>query len=665
MNRSQRFIFFTLVLVLVAAISPIGIIHAGDEWQPILPADLTLKDNPASPGANAMILYRSSDVNEKYAVTVGSFIQDYVRKKIFTQEGTELANVEIPFRKESSDIKDIRARTIHPDGSIVNFEGKPFEKVIEKRSGEKILAKTFTLPDVKPGSIIEYKYRIQFKPQALYDEDWVLSSDLYTREGHFSILPYNSSYQNFPLYFRQFGLAETVTPTKQGDGSYALTVHDIPGIWDEANMPPQRTLEARIEFYHRDEGSPPNETQDQFWSRTGKKWNDEYEHFIGKKNALAPEVAKVTASGDTPEQKLRKLYDRAQQIRNLSMEDSKSDQENKQENLKKNNNASDVLQHGSGNAREINLTFIALARAAGFEANSVLLAPRSSGVFFPQLQDTSQLAADVVWVRADGKEYWLDPGARYFPFGILPWYETDTKGVRVSGKPSDFVTSPAPKPEDALLARQAEIAIDADGNAAGKISIDFGGQFGALRREDERKSDETGRKKSMEESIHEWLPADASFELTKLDDWDKIEQPIHVEGTVKIPNFGTAAGHRLLMPASVFVAPQPKEFHTSLRHNAVYFHFPYLESDDIKFAGPAGFKVETVPAHVGTSPDSIVVYQFTPTKDGNSAEVKRTLTVNVLLVEKQYYAALRNFFNTVKSNDESQIVLQASESAKN
>lgn len=665
MNRSQRFILAATATATLFCTFPIRKSLAGDEWRPIAPEDLTLKDNPASPGSNAMILYRESAVNEKYAATDGSYIAEYIRKKIFTQEGTDQANVEIPFRKETSDIKDIRARTIHPDGSIVVFEGKPFEKTIAKRSGERILAKTFTLPDVKPGSIIEYKYRIQFKPEALYDEEWVLSSDLYTREGHFSILPYSSSYQNFPLYFRQFGMQTTVTPEKQGDGSYAVTVHDIPGIWDEAYMPPERTLESRIEFYHRDEDTPANETQDHFWARTGKKWNDEFDHFMGKKNALEPEVAKTVSPSDTPEQKLRKLYDRAQQIRNLSNEDSKSEKEAKQENLKKNNNASDVLQHGYGNAREINLVFTALARSAGFEANEVLLAPRNSNSFFPQLQDTSQLLADIVWVRADGKEYWLDPAARFFPFGILPWYETDTNGLRVSSKPSDFVSSPPPKPEEAIVTRQVDITVDADGNAAGKLSVDFGGQFGALRREEGRHDDETGRKKSVEDSIHDWLPADASFELTKLDNWDKTDLPLHAEGTVKIPNFGSAAGHRLLVPSSVFVATQAKAFQTALRHNAIYFHFPYIESDDLKCAGPAGFKVETVPNHTATNPASVVVYELSATHDGSSAEIKRSLKVNALIVQTQYYGALRNFFNTVKNNDESQIVLQTSESAKN
>ena len=59
---------------------------------------------------------------------------------------------------------DIHARTIHPDGSIVNFDGKIVEKTTAKANGLQYVAKTFTLPDVRPGSIIEYRYREQRDP---------------------------------------------------------------------------------------------------------------------------------------------------------------------------------------------------------------------------------------------------------------------------------------------------------------------------------------------------------------------------------------------------------------------------------------------------------------------------------------------------------------------
>jgi hypothetical protein len=668
MNRSQRFGLCLAFVCLCVVVLPVRQSLAGlkdEEWKPIDPADLALKDNPASPGAHAMILYRESIVNEKYAAEDGAYVQEYVRTKIFTQQGTDSANVEVPFIKEISDVKDVRARTIRPDGTIVNFDGKPFEKMIEKFSGIKVLAKTWTLPDAKPGCIIEYKYRLQYKPLHLPDHEWVLSSDLFTREGHFTILPFDSYWQNFPLRFRQYGLKDTVTPQKEPQGYWGVTVKDIPAVWEEPNMPPDKALEARIELFHDEEGTPPNETTDQFWARTEKKWNGETDHFIGKKNVAEAEVAKTVAASDTPEQKLRKLYDRTQQLRNLSFEDSKSDKEKKQENLKDNNNVEDVLKRGYGSERDVNVTFVALARAAGFEANSVLVAPRNSNVFFPQMRDTGPLTADIVWVKAGDKEYWLDPAARYFPFGILPWYETNTNGVRISSKPSDFVISPEPKIDDAVITRSADISIDPDGAATGKISVDFAGQFAALRREEGHKDDETAHKKTTEDDIKKWLPADSSFELTKLENWDKTDQPLHVEGTVKIANLGSAAGHRMLLPSSIFVPSQTKTFETAIRHNAVYFHFPYKEADTLKYTAPPSFKVDAVPDKKGTNPGSIVVYEMTATHDGASAQVQRTLKINALVVETKYYGALRSFFNTVKSNDQSQIVLQTSETAKN
>ncbi len=665
MNRAQRFVCSVAILCAVACIFPAGKFSAGDDWLPITPEDLALKDNPASHGANAMILYRSSDVNEKYVNTDGASVNDYYRIKIFTQEGTAHGNVEVRFFKESGNIEDIRARTIKPDGTVVNFEGKPFEKIIVKRSGEKFLAKTFTLPDVQPGCIIEYKYRIQYKPHYLHNEYWVLSSDLYTREGHFSILPYQSSYEYFPLYFRQFGLSTKATPDHKPDGTYALTVHDIPGIEDEAYMPPLETIQARVEFYHLDVNDPTNETPDHFWTRTEKKWNDDLEHFIGKKNVLEQEVSRIVSPADSPDVKLRKIYARVQQIRDLNMEIAKSEKEQKAENLKKNSNVEDMLNHGYGDGREMNFLFVGLVRAAGFDAAEVRVAPRNVNFFYSQLQDVSELGADIVWVRAGTQEYFVDPASSYYPFGILPWYETNTQGLRLSKKPNDIVSIPLPPSADATIVRHADLTIDEDGLATGKLTVDFTGQKAALWREGMHRQDDTGRKKTLEDEIKTWLPTGANFELTKLDNWDKTDMPLHIEGTVKLPAFGSSVGRRILVPATIFVLPENKAFQTTIRHNAVYFLYPNEEIDDLKFQGPVGYKVETVPPAKVLKPGAVVGYEISASQQGTVAEVKRELVINGLMFPVEYYASLRSFFNTVKSNDEVQIVLQNAESAKN
>ena len=78
-----------------------------------------------------------------------------------------MADVQLPYWNGQTAIDDIRARTIRPDGSIANFEGKPFDKEIVKAGGIKFRAKTFSLPDVQPGCIIEYKYREQYDDRFL------------------------------------------------------------------------------------------------------------------------------------------------------------------------------------------------------------------------------------------------------------------------------------------------------------------------------------------------------------------------------------------------------------------------------------------------------------------------------------------------------------------
>jgi hypothetical protein len=660
MNRTQRFcrvIAFVLLLLGAAAITPRPS-SAGDDWLPILPADLALKDNPAQPGAHAMILYRSSDMDSKE-----SAVREYVRIKIFTQEGTSEADVELPFNKQQVNILDIRGRTIHPDGSIVNFEGKAFEKTIVKASGFKYLAKTFTLTDVHPGSIIEYRFREQSDSHYYVNESWTITSHLYTRDAHFTIRP-DADATTAQMYYRQYGLPVGSVPVKQTNGTYTLDIHNLPGLESEDYMPPERVLQAHVDFYYLSSSEPRNETPDKFWNRKGKTWSDEVDHFVSKKSALESDLAHTVSADDSPEVKLRKIYARVQKIRNLSMEDAKSNKEQKQEQLKPNNNVEDVLKHNYASGRELNYTFLGLARTAGFSAAAVFVAPRHVVFFLPEMQDPSQIDDDIVWVHAGTQDYYLDPAASAFPFGILPWYETNTRGIRCSKTGGEVVTVPPSPPSQATTIRAADLEIDSDGQATGKLIVDYTGQLAAVRREQSREEDEAGRRKALGDEIQGWLPAGSTYEVTAITDWDNKDKALHVEGTAKIPNLGTAAGRRMLVPASPFQARQAASFRTEKRLYAVYFNCPYEELDDVKLHVPAEFKIESVPPAKQAKP-GFVSYEISAAQQGGVVEVKRSLVLDGMAFPATSYPALRSFFNTVKSDDDAQIVLQNGETAKN
>ena len=152
-------------------------------WEPISPEELKMASLPEAPGAPAVILYREVNRDDR----VMAHEANYFRIKILTEEGRKYANVEIPYLRESEDVVDIKARSVQPDGSVVAFDGRATDQTILKAKGVQYLAKTFALPDVQVGSVVEYSYAVVFTEGYLYDSRWVLSEPLFTKQARFTL----------------------------------------------------------------------------------------------------------------------------------------------------------------------------------------------------------------------------------------------------------------------------------------------------------------------------------------------------------------------------------------------------------------------------------------------------------------------------------------------
>jgi hypothetical protein len=663
MKHTNRIIAGMALLAAAAMAAPRP--SRAQDWLPIAPEDLAMKDNPKQPGLDAMILYREVSVDVSKANISGDSEHEYDRIKIFTQEGTKQGHVEVEYNKEFASVVHVEGRTIKPDGSIVKFDGQVLETTVEKSSGRKYLAKSFTLPDVQPGCIIEYRYTLEGQPGRVLDWGWKVSGAMYTREARFSYMPYSGYGNGLRPIVRQNLLPAGATPTQQANGSYLMVLHDVPGIVDEPLMPPYRPIQSRVEFYYEGDGPSATGPSDKYWNYFGEKRAAEMEKFIDKKKVLDEELAKIVNPNDPPEVKLRKIYSRVQQVRNLNVEDYKSVKENKDENIKPNSNVEDVLSRGYAWGTHINYLFVGLARAAGFEATEVYIAPRNAELFLPRHNDPSELTDEITWVRAGSKEYYLDPAARYFPFPLLPWYETDTSGIKVDKHGGSVVqTSDAP-PSDATLVRKADLQVTGTGEVTGTIQVDYTGQRGALLREDERKEDEAGRTKFFETAIKRWLPAGSEFQVSKIANWDDTSQPVHVEGTLTIASLATSAAQRMLIPIEVFQMPEASEFSAEKRVNPIYIHYPYEEVDDIKLHLPPGYKVEGLPQPKKVDLHAVGCEIAATAQGADTVEIKRHLFENNLIYTQDQYPTLRKFFEIVRTNDSAQMVFQNAESSHN
>jgi Domain of Unknown Function with PDB structure (DUF3857) len=619
---------------------------SGDDWLPISPEELKMTGEPKAPGAPAIILYRQIDRDDS-GYTRREY--NYVREKIFTEEGRKYADVEIPFFKEQAEVHSIKARTIRPDGTIANFDGKIYEKEIIKARGFKYLAKTFTLTDVQPGSLIEYHYTID--SQGL-DSRWTLSEELFTKHGKYSLKPY----AGFSLQWSwPNGLPEgTTRPAKQGN-VISMEARDIPAFQAEDDMPPEETIKFKVDFVYT--VGPLEKDPDKFWRNVGKRLNDYVEGFTGKRRAMEQAVGGIVSPSDSPEVKLQKIYARVQQFRNTNYERQKTEQEQKREREKEISNVEDLWKRGYGNSLEIPWIFLSLARAAGFEAYPVWVSSRSHHFFDPRLMNAYDLNANVVLVKLNGKELYLDPGSPFTPFGLLRWEETGIRGLKLDKDGGSWVTTPMPESSVSRIERKADLKLTTEGSLEGRLSVTYSGVEAAWRRVEERNEDETQRKKFLEDEVKGTVPVGIDVEITNKPDWNSSAPTLVAEFTLKVPGWVSGAGRRALMPVGMFSAQEKHMCEHATRVHPLYFPYMSETLDDARIELPLGWQVSSLPQPL-TNDAHVILYALKVENDKGTLHIERRLRRELISLEQKYYPALRSFYQTVRTGDEQQVVLQ-------
>jgi hypothetical protein len=644
----RRLLVLILLLLVSAAALRVQLVSAGDEWQPISQEELKMTSVPEAPGAPAVYLYRQVDRNDQE-----SHEYNYVRIKILNEEGRKYADVEIPFFKESGDIRNIKARTIRPDGTIAGFDGKIYEKTIVKAKGLRYLAKTFTLPDVQVGSIIEYHYMKSWDQYIYFKTSrWLISDELFTKSAKFS-LKQLSDYAirwSWPT-----GLPAGTSPPKSEHGLIHLETQNVPAFQIEDFMPPENEIKYRIEFIYTQENDEKD--PEKFWRKEGKKFNERVENFAGKRKAMEQALGQIVSANDPPETKLQKIYARVQQIRNLTYEAEKTEQEEKRAKQKDTNNVEDVWKHGYGDGREIDWLYLALVRAAGMEAYAVLISRRNEYFFNPGLMNPNELNDNVVLVKLNGKEVYCDPGTKFTPLGLLPWSETAVKGLRLDKDGGSWVTTSLPQSAASRIERKADLKLRDDGTLEGKLTITFSGLETLYRRIEQRNEDEASRKKFLEDQVKEYIPVGVDVELTNKPDWGSSTEKMVAEYDLKVPGWASGAGRRALLPVGLFSATEKHLFDHANRVHPIYFYYPSAKIDDVTIDLPLGWQVSSLPP-VQNLDAKAALYNLKVENNKGTLHLTRQLNMDLLMVDTKLYPTLRNFFQVVRTGDEQQIVLQ-------
>jgi hypothetical protein len=671
MNYTSRCRLFCLSLLSALVLLATPSIHA--QWTVPTAEELSMTSQPEVPGAPAVYLFRQETTEDNLHM-----FSTYVRLKVLTERGKEYANVELGYTHNSEGgstvIDNIEGRTIHPDGTIIPFTGKPYEKLVQKTQGVRFMAKVFTLPDVEVGSILEYRYKLRLEDNWFRAPQWFIQSSLYTRKAHYTWKPTDkqlisteddgaptTSISWTKILPAGADLKQTQLPAtglSNGQYTFDLDVHDVPPAPEEDYMPPTSSFTYRVLFYYS-----AYRSADEYWKHAGKHWAKLGDKFIGPGPAVSAAVRDLVLPTDTSDQKLRKIYAAVMKLENTNFTREHSSTEEKSQGLKEVRTTDDIWTRKRGSNDQITALFVAMARAAGMKAYLGVVTNRDRSLFYRAYLSMSQLNDDIAIVNVDGKDEFFDPGSRYCPYQHLEWKHSQTSGLRQIDGGSDPLETPGQSYTYSKILRVADLTMDEHGEVSGNVKMTYTGSPALHWRQRALTGDDESLKRELRTHVEHLLPAGTDVKVSSIEKLEDFEQPLVVNYQIK-GAIGSATGKRLLIPADIFEASTKPTFPNAKRDIPVYFSFALIHQDAVRIKFPPNFTIESLPASDKTSFQKFALYSLNSESTPNSLTIRRDYFLGEIYYKTEEYPELRGFYSKMENKDQETVVLTTTPATK-
>ena len=648
------------VLILAAAALP------AVNWRPVERSHLQIQQPKIDPEADAETLFWEVWVEDKMQGSMPQqIVTEYLRMKIFTDRGVEeYSTVDIASADRDKRITNVRARTIKPDGTIVELERNDvFERDVVKAGDVKVRMKSFSLPNVEAGDIIEYQWMV------FEDNSWTQYERLYVQretpawEVRYHVLPseyaarigYRMRTQNFNVQHGGF--------EQEPLGHFGFAVHDMPALKDEPYMPPQDQVRGWILLFY----SPKIDLDhEKFWKDTGKDLAREFGGYLDTGGAVKKKAAELTASLSTSEEKIEAVRQFVlNDIKNIHHERYGVTAAERQQ-LKEKRKLSDALADGYATGNEMNYLFASLLQASGIDAFPAL-APSRSDVFFnpgyltPYFFDTVCTAVRLgeEWRFYDLSEPYLEPL-------MLRWDHEAVLALVLDPKKPEFVQTPLSEGERNVTKRRGDFELLPDGTLQGDVVIQFAGHANRASKSRYDGMSEQERIDAVTELVRNRYSG-AEVSEVKMGTVEDIDGKMAYRYKVRIPGYAIPTGKRLFLEPSFFQRNESPRFPSSgERKHDIYFSYPWREQDSVTIKLPAGYTLEEAEAPQSTRLGEVGYYEVRlgANDEGRTLVYTRELAFGEnggFYFPSTSYMQLKNAFDFMHAQDGHTLTLRAGE----
>jgi hypothetical protein len=580
--------------------------------------------------ADAVILldYASSYYDDEYHLITDR----RVRIKILNQRGLERANIIIPFysRNDFEEIRSVQGLTYNTDGSSTTKLDK--KSVFTEKEDDKYSNVKFALPNVKVGSIIEYKYRSIMKSYGGLDK-WLFQADIPTIRSCFKLVVLPVTDFSYVVTKKDIYNVTIIPPND--NGTIYFEMNNLPGLSKEPYMGSVRDYLQKVEFElsaFANTHLGVNEDYNSSWKEVCKNLLEE-EHFGGaiKKNIPVPaDLAAAVMKENSPVEKMSAIYtyvrDNYQWNGYYSLYTA--------EGLRK------LTETKLGTAGEINLLLINFLQSFNLDVRAMLVAEKHYGKVDPKHIILDRFNKTAAYLSLGGTDYILDATQKYCPATLIPYPLLGTYALVVD-KSTTQLSSINPNGQVYKKDITVNARLDNGGLLNGTVSI-RSAQYAKESQLREIRGNNEGYIASGYATLYEGLGVSGfTYDYKETDSIPLAEQF----------NFSRQIddnGGYLLLNCNLFTELTKNPFTAVVRFSNIIFGYPYNIAVNESIQLPANSKIEQLPKDiVFTTADKSISLTRTIRKTDTTLEVKTSFNQSLTEVEAESYQVLKDFYKSM------------------
>ena len=619
--------------------------------------EFQMKTYSRDPKAEAVVIY---DIGKSYFVVnvqerLELIFERRIKIKILNKAGIKYAEFAIPFYEEGDrfeTVTKIEGNTYNYEDGRVRCTPLDLKNVFVEKNNKKWKTKKLAMPDVKEGSVIELKYTIE-SPFFFNFRSWEFQSRIPTIFSEYTT-------KMIPFYTYQYilqginklndiksyvdnGLETHFAGVSWKDVVYVFTLKDIPAFNDEAFISSPDDYIIKLDFQM-------SEYSDIYGSKTAvmTTWNklvkdvldeDTFGGYMKSSQSQAKNILDtMNMAMLTPYQKTEKVFNLIKLNFNWNGINSKFSNQKPKE----------FLKSKIGNSADINLFLIAMLRAAGLEANPLIISTRGNGKIKSNYPFQHFFNYVIAIVPIDSSFIALDATDPLCSVGMVPPRCINDKGLYIKkGKDIEWLTISSRTASSKIYNIGIIPKLDADSLLGNVKLISTGYDALNLRRQYFRSP--SSLKSSIISSNHTLIDSIKVFNLSN------IKEPftVSLKAQTSIENVD---GKLIIEPFfGIPISENPLKQVTRVYTIDMTYHFKNVFESTIQI--PEGYKLISKPQNLSIDNSDVTINYQIIDSDDKIIRVSGVYEFKKDSYPPTNYSELKNYFKTIIEKFNEKIIL--------